>query len=135
MQKINILITSRLLRNFGLSTGGIFIVLFGLLIPFIANHDWPVWPWIVGLSFWIMAIGKPQALRHIYTVWMKIGETLGRINTFILLTIIYTVIFIPIGLVTRLLQRDPMAYRYQANLKSYRVPVQPRDATHMERPF
>lgn len=135
MHKTKLILTPRLLRNFGLSTGGIFVVLFGLVVPYLADHAWPLWPWVIAIMLWTVAIIKPKALKKVYTVWMKIGETLGRINTFILLTIIYTILFAPVGLITRLLKRDPLAYQYQPNLKTYRINVQPRDASHMERPF
>ncbi|MFO1257775.1 MAG: SxtJ family membrane protein [Gammaproteobacteria bacterium] len=135
MHKTKLILTPRLLRNFGLSTGGIFIALFGIMIPYIAEHTWPLWPWAIGLTLSIIAITKPSALKKVYIIWMKVGETLGRINTFILLTLIYAILFAPVGLITRLLKRDPLAYRYEPNLKTYRIKLQPRDASHMERPF
>ncbi len=65
------------LRKFGLTTGAIAAVLFGLLLPWIFGHRLPLWPWCVAGTLWLLALVYPKALQPIYTVWMKIGHGLG----------------------------------------------------------
>ena len=36
------------LRQFGIVTGGILAGLFGLFFPWLLEHSYPYWPWIVG---------------------------------------------------------------------------------------
>jgi hypothetical protein len=35
------------LRRFGLTTGIIVAVLFGIVLPWVFNLGWPTWPWMV----------------------------------------------------------------------------------------
>ena len=35
-------------RKFGVTTGAIIIGLFGLVIPWLFNLNYPTWPWILG---------------------------------------------------------------------------------------
>ena len=42
------------LRTFALTVGGIFAVLFGLMLPWLLDGGFPVWPWIIFdvFGFW-----------------------------------------------------------------------------------
>jgi len=57
---------------------------------------------------------KPLLLRPVFQVWLKVAHFIGRVNTQIILTLIYYLVFTPYGLVMRLFRRDPM----QRKLKS-----------------
>ena len=35
------------LRNFALVTGGVIVGLFGLVLPWVFDLEWPRWPWIL----------------------------------------------------------------------------------------
>ena len=41
------------LREFGLTTGIVFVVIFGLVFPWLLERNWPVWPWIVAALLWL----------------------------------------------------------------------------------
>ena len=56
----------------------------------------------------------PFLLRPIFRLWLKIGHFIGRVNTQILLTLLYYLVFTPYGVVMRLFGRDTM----QRKLKS-----------------
>jgi hypothetical protein len=66
---------------------------------------------------------------------MKIGEILGFINTRIILSIIFFVLFAPFGLVRRLIGRDSLGLQLHANDETYRKISTHVEIKHMERPF
>ena len=53
-------------------------------------------------------IFKPILLRPVFQVWLKVAHFIGRVNTQIILTLIYYLVFTPYGLVMRLFGRDSM---------------------------
>lgn len=123
------------LRNFGLTTGAIAVVLFGLLLPWLLSHDWPRWPWIVAGILGGLGLAAPMLLAPVYTGWMKFGHVMGAINTRIILGLFFYVVMTPIGLVMRLFHWDPMRRRTMAASASHRVPSHAKAKQHMEKPF
>jgi len=55
----------------------------------------------------------PLILRPVFKIWLKIAHALGWFNTQLLLSIVFILIFIPIGLIMRLLRKDPMNRKLQ----------------------
>ena len=51
---------------------------------------------------------KPLLLRPVFQVWLKVAHFIGRVNTQIILTLLYYLVFTPYGLVMRLFGRDPL---------------------------
>lgn len=124
----------RELRTFGLTTGGIVAVLFGLLLPWLLSHAFPVWPWAVAGVLGALGLVAPVALGPIYTLWMKFGHVMGAINTRLILGLFFYVILTPFGLVMRVFGWDPMRRR-PARGGSYRVETPAKSPQHMEKPF
>ena len=135
MQKVNHNPDKKELRNFGLVTGGLTPVFFGLLIPWIFDHGFPTWPWIVGVILAALGLIIPVVLKPIYRVWMTIGYYLGWINTRIILTIMFYLLILPFGVIMRLFGKDPMARSMSDDQKSYRVKSTLQDKKHVERPY
>ena len=77
----------------------------------------------------------PRILAPAYRVWMKLAEVLAWINTRILLGVVFFGVVTPIGLVMRLLGRDPMRRQLEPNGESIGSARVPRPATHMLRQF
>ena len=50
----------------------------------------------------------PIILRPVFKLWLKVARAVGWFNTQILLSIVFILVFIPTGLVMRLLRKDPM---------------------------
>ena len=123
------------LRNFGLITGAIILALFGFFFPWVFNHDLPLWPWVIAGILWGWAMLSPLTLQPVYQVWMKVGYGLAWINSRIILGVMFYVIFLPSGLIMRMVGKDPMARTFNENLKSYRVLHSERTKDHVERPF
>ena len=68
-----------------------------------------------GISFVLLPIVAfaPTILRPVFKLWLKIAHAVGWFNTQILLSIVFILIFIPIGLMMRLLGKDPMKRKMQ----------------------
>lgn len=124
----------RELRTFGLMTGGIVAVLFGLLLPWLLSRALPLWPWVVAGVLGGLGLLLPAALGPVYRLWMKFGHVMGAINTRLILGLLFYAIFTPVGLAMRLFRWDPMRHRTQAG-DSYRVASHVRNPKHMEKPF
>lgn len=134
------------MRKFGLVTGAIVLVLFAFLLPWIFKDSgwrpWPFngetlprWPWWLAIALWLPAIVWPTSLRPVYKAWMKVGETLGFINSRIILFIFFYLILVPMGMVIRLFGFDPMRRKHEDSA-SYRVESKIPTSVHsMERPY
>jgi hypothetical protein len=123
------------LRSFGLITGTIVTVLFGLLLPWIFKLDFPRWPWVVTLVLSAWALLIPQTLNSLYRGWMKVGFVLGWVNTRIILTMLFYTIFLPIGLILKITGKDPMTRSLRKEGSDYRVTCIPMGKEHFERPY
>ncbi len=123
------------LRNFGLSTGAIIAALFGLLLPWLLNGSFPIWPWILFGMLAASGLIIPRALGPVYKGWMRFGLLMSRIMTPIVLGIVFFGMVVPMGLIMRLGRRDPMARNFDGSLRSYRVTSEKPSRDNMERPF
>jgi hypothetical protein len=123
------------LRKFGLMTGLILVALFGLALPWLKHRSLPLWPWIITAILWVFALFMPKKLDGFYRVWMKIGTTFGKVNSRIILGIVYYLVITPMALVMRLFRHDPMARTIDRNANSYRNQGAQRSKTNMEVPF
>jgi len=128
-------LTLKELRHFGLITGLLFILIFGLFLPWLLQHSWPKWPWIIAGPLWVTALLVPGWLKPVYTIWMHIGHILGWINTRIILGLMFYIIITPFGLILRLSGKDPMARKMDEQQESYRVQTNSEDKNSMENPY
>ena len=123
------------LRNFGLLTGSITSLLFGLFLPWLFEHNYPRWPWYIAVILIVWALALPQTLKPVYRTWMAIGQVLGWVNTRIILSIMFYILILPVGLIMRLVGKDPMSRKFNSLEESYRVTSEQPDKKHAERPF
>ncbi len=123
------------LRQFGLTLGSLIAVIFGLLGPFLTDHPFPVWPWIVSGILCIWAILAPKTLYLLHRFWMGLGGILGFINTRIILTILFFGMMFPIGLILRMMGKDLMSLRNAPDATTYRITSENKKNENMEKPF
>ena len=123
------------LVEFGLVTGGLIAVLFGLLFPWLWGRRFPVWPWAAAAVLYAFALGAPALLAPVYRAWMAIGSVLGWVNTRILLGAVFFLVVTPIGAVMRLTGRDPLRRTFEPRGKTYRIPSARPPREKMEVPF
>ena len=113
------IISNKRLREFGLLTGFGFPFLIGWLIPLLTGHGFRVWTLWVGFIGLLFGMTSPRLLYYPYKFWMKLGLTLGWVNSRIILGLVYMIVLLPIAFVMRLLGYDPLRTK-QKREKTYR---------------
>ena len=127
-------IDARGLREFGITTGAIVAVLFGLLLPYLFGAQWPVWPWIVFAVLAIWGLVAPATLRSVYRGSMRFGLFMGRIMTPVIMTLLFIVTMVPTALILRVLGKDPMRRRFDGS-NSYREDSRQPSVKNLEKPY
>ena len=126
--------TVKQLRQFGFLVGGIFGAI-GLW-PMVWRHQGPrQWALALAIALVLPALVAPRVLAPVHRAWMAMGEVLAWINTRIILGVVFYAVVTPLGLLMRLISRDPMRRKLDRTSESYRIPCKPRPATHMLRQF
>jgi hypothetical protein len=123
------------LRTFGLTTGIMVSVLFGLALPWLLEHRTPLWPWLLSGALVGLAAVAPNLLHPVYRAWMKFGLLMSRITTPLVLGVLFLLVVTPIARLRALRRRDPLARRFAPRARSYRIASKPRAARDLERPF
>ncbi|HHJ19159.1 MAG TPA: sxtJ [Gammaproteobacteria bacterium] len=127
-------LTSKELRNFGLIMGGMISLFFGLLLPWLWDRSFPVWPFAVAAVFVAVVLVYPKALAPVYKGWMKVGAVLGFINTRIILGLVFFAVIFPIGVLMRL-KSDPMHRKFDRKATSYRKPSDTPSSESIRNPY
>jgi hypothetical protein len=123
------------LRDFGLVTGGIVAIVFGLFFPWMLARPWPLWPWVLFGLLGGFGLVAPLSLRPVYYVWMRFGLLLNKVTTPLILGIVFFLVISPLGLLRRLSRNDPMARTFDSKARSYRVASREKPPDQLERPF
>lgn len=123
------------LRKFGLTTGAIIAVLFGLAFPYFLGSEWPIWPWIVTLILSVWALAAPTTLNPVYRGWMRFGLLLSKVTTPVVLTLVFVVAILPASIIMRILRYDPMRRKFDPSSTSYRVVSRHPPVENMEKPY
>jgi hypothetical protein len=77
---------------------------------------------LVALVVGSLGLARPQWMRYIYVSWMVLAFPIGWTVSQAMLAVMFFGLFAPIGLVFRLLGRDPLQRSRQPGLKSYWAP-------------
>jgi hypothetical protein len=65
----------------------------------------------LGAALALTGLLLPAAARAFHTAWMRFASALGRVNSRVLLTLMYYLVLTPYGFVMRLAGRDPLRRR------------------------
>ena len=125
----------RELRRFGISTGATVAVLFGVLIPWIWDLRYPVWPWVTLAILATWALIAPKFLGPVYKVWMRIALLISKITTPVLLGIVFFLVFLPLALLFRIFSRDPLRRKFESGTPTYRVDTDRKSVESLDKPY
>ncbi len=75
-----------------------------LLIAGVITHSMFIVELSLGLVF--LALIAPVVFTPFSFLWLNLSHTLGRVMSFILLTVIFLIIVTPVGVIRRLLGKD-----------------------------
>jgi len=112
-------ISQKQLREFGFLIGFGFPIIIGWILPAISGHLFKSWTLLFGIPFLILGILKPSLLFYPYKSWIKIGLTLGWINSRIIFGIIFIFVLLPISFIMKIFRYDPLR-RKKSNKETYR---------------
>lgn len=104
-------------RRFGLLVGGVLL----LLASYRYFRHQTVQPWLLGIGVALVLLAWlfPRGLTLLRISWEKLGHWLGLLNTYILLTLVYVLICIPLGWLLRLLGNDPLRKKWHPKATTY----------------
>ncbi len=111
-------VTEKDLRQFGITLG----VILGTvgLVHFMKGHVSACQRFLVLSALSVIAgLFVPGILKPVYIVFIKIAHAIGWFNTRVILAFLYFFILTPIGLIARLLGKDPMDRKIDKKKESY----------------
>ena len=135
MIPINLHPDRKMLRNFGFITAAV-AALVGLAIFFRvpifglafkdagASHIAGACIWGLGLLCMLAAMMTPIVLKPLYLVLNIIAWPIGLAVSYIVLFVLFYLIMMPVGLVMRLIGRDPLHRRFDRQASTYWVPCE-----------
>lgn len=74
----------------------------------------------------VLALAAPRALLPLYVALSLITYPIGLVLSFVLLLVLFALVITPMGLVFRLLGKDPLQRRFDRDASSYWVPYRRR---------
>jgi hypothetical protein len=84
---------------------------------------------LLGALLLVAGLLVPSAARAFHRAWMRFAAALGHVNSRVLLSLMYYLVFTPYGFIMRLAGRDPLRRRAKRQA-SYWIP---RKQTRQER--
>jgi len=130
-----ILPSEKELRSFGIIFGILTISIFAFLFPYIFEYRTPGWPFVIAIFMILASVFFPKKLEVVYQIWILIGNILAYINTRIILGFIFLALFLPTGLIVRVLGKDLLRRRLVEKQESYRIKSTVRDIKHFDKPY
>ena len=103
-------------RSFGIVFFVVFILI--ALYPLIHNEEIRIWSLIISSIFLILGLINSRILNPLNKLWFKFGILLGKIVSPIIMGIIFFLVVTPIGFIMRILGKDLLNLKFNAN-KSY----------------
>ena len=123
------------LRQFGITTGVIVAVLFGVFFPWLLEAGFVLWPWVLCGLLALMGLVAPMSLRPVYKIWMRFGLMMSRFTTPLIMGLVFFLVITPVALVMKIMGRDPMKRKLAHDQTTYRVTSSRSARERLERPF
>jgi len=107
-------------RSFGFTFAGFFLLL-GLW-PIVRGGPPRTWAVALGVVFLAAALGRPGLLAPLNRLWLRVGLLLHRVVNPLVMGVMFYGVITPIGLVMRVLGRDPMSRQFPSPQSSHWLP-------------
>lgn len=105
------------LRKFGLTVGGVIVIISVLLFYFEKSSS--IYFAVVGAFLVLAGLLYPQILKPLNKVWMGLAITLGFIMSRVILTILFYLVLTPIAFIARIFGKKFMILKYDKSAKTY----------------
>ena len=90
----------------------------------------------IGAAVGLVSFLVPPIAKILYPVWYGLAACIGIVLANLLFTLLFYVLFGPLGLFMRLIGRDPLNLKFKRGTASYWVDAPPpRPATHYFRQY
>lgn len=106
-------------RSFGIVFGIVFILIGAY--PLFSGNGFRWWAGAIGIGFLITGFFMPRLLRVLNVGWFKFGKLLGAIIAPVIITIVYVISVVPVGLIMRMIGKDLLQEKRLEGVDSYWV--------------
>ena len=109
------------------SFGWVFVFVFLVIGILPLRHGQPLRLWALAVSgvLLIPTLVKPAVLHPLNAVWTRLGLLLGQIMAPVVLGILFFLVVTPIGVLMRLLGKQPLHLHSDSGIASYWIHRQP----------
>jgi hypothetical protein len=121
-------------RSFGVSVGGVLVAI-ALVLWWRGRVGRAEILGTVGGLLLVLGVVAPALLKWPSAIWWRFAGVLAYVNARILLTVLFSVLLVPLSLIWRLTGKDPLARRREKFEGWTPYPARYRDRTHFERMF
>jgi hypothetical protein len=110
-------------RTLGLVFAAVFLVI--TAFPLLSGGPPRWWSLPLAAAFAVVAVVVPDALAPLNRAWTRFGLLLHKIISPIVLGFLYYVVVTPLGLLMRLLGKDPLRLRWEPQSSTYWIERRP----------
>lgn len=117
-------------RTLGLVFAAVFLIVAVLPVFFGGALRW--WSIVIAAAFALAALLFPRTLTRLNRAWTRFGLLLHKIVSPIVLGFLFYIVVTPLGLLMRLLGKDPLRLRWDRQSSTYwieRTPPGPKPET------
>ncbi len=121
-------------RSFGVSVGAVLLLIAALLV-WRGRIQTAAVIGGIGAVLLVLGLTQPRLLKWPSAVWWKFAMILGYVNARIILTVAFFIMLVPLGLLWRVIGKDPLA-RQRKNWPGWSPsPERYRNADHFTRMY
>tara|TARA_B100000963_G_scaffold360234_1_gene390391 strand:- start:16360 stop:16755 length:396 start_codon:yes stop_codon:yes gene_type:complete len=117
MKDQNIKITIGSEKSFGIVFSIIFMII--ALYPLFVNSSINITFLTFSIIFIILSFIFPSIFKYPNIIWFKFGRLLGFIISPIILSTVYLSVIMPIGIIFKIIKKDPLEKSFNFNQKTY----------------
>ena len=113
------MIKTKQLKSFGFIWA--FILAIIAIYPFLKGEEIKFWALYAAALFIIISFLYPRLYEktYFYQSWLKFGDFMEKINSKIIIFILFFVIFFPIGIVLKIFHQDLLRKKIDKSAESY----------------
>lgn len=89
------------------------------LYPLLGGSGIRIWALLLSVACLLIVVLKPDLIKHVYALWMNVGEAIGKIISILVLLGIFFLLFTPIALLRCLIRKDPLHKKLDRDVSSY----------------
>jgi len=109
--------TKKDLRKFGLTVGGVLLIIAALLFYF--EKSSAIYFAVIGGLLFIAGIFIPHILKPFNKIWMGLAIVLGFFMSRLILTVLFYLVLTPISFIARIVGKKFMILKYDKSVQTY----------------